>query len=190
MTKILAMSGSSRKDSLNVRALDTVTAIAIDKGAEVERLDLGELDIPIYDGDLEAASGLPEGVTRLRAAMLEADGLVIACPEYNGFMTPLLLNALDWASRAEGAKPDLAPFRDKVILITSASPGGFGGMRAAGHLRTMLSGIGSIVVPQGIAIPGAYDAFDDSGDFKDDGLRKRAESAVERFLDIAKKIGQ
>jgi len=188
MTNILAFCGSARRESLNQRVLSRLVKLAEEHGAAVSTLDLRALSIPIYDGDLEANEGLPAGAGELRQAMIDADGLMIGCPEYNGFITPLLVNALDWASRSAEARPDLSPFRDKIVLISSASPGGFGGMRSAGHLRTMLSGIGSFVLPVNFAVPSAHDAFAEDGGFADEGLARRADDAVEKFLHVAARL--
>lgn len=189
MANILAFCGSARSESVNQRVVDCLVELARDRGANVTTLDLRGLSIPLYDGDLETAEGLPRGAAELREAMIGADGLIIGCPEYNGFITPLLINAIDWASRAEGSRPDLTPFRDKVVLICSASPGGFGGMRAAGHLRTMLSGIGSFVLPQNLSVPSAHNAFSAESDFADEALASRAADLVDKFLDVTTRLG-
>ena len=114
--------------------------------------------------------------------MQENTGLIITCPEYNGFMTPLLVNTIDWCTRSENASVDLSGFADKTILIASASPGPGGASRANTHLRTMLSGIGSIVFPQTLTVPAAYNAFDDQGEFVDESMAKRAERLIKNFV--------
>src|SRR5262245_50268967 len=106
--RLLAFDGSLRRDSWNRKVL----AVAIDgarrAGAEVTQLLLRELALPLYDGDLEAASGLPEGARRLKAAMIASDGLLLGCPEYNTSIAGVLKNAIDWASPAEagGGAPE------------------------------------------------------------------------------------
>ncbi len=184
---ILAFSGSSRQGSLNSQALRIVTGMAEQTGASVTTLDLRELEIPIYDADLEAEIGLPPGAAILRERLLAANAIIIACPEYNGFMTPLLINAIDWASRVEG-KRDLAPFQGKVILICSAAPSNLGGIRSASHLRTMLAGIGCVVLPQGLTVANAREAFTESGEFVDPSLSDRAGTLVARLTDMAQRL--
>jgi NAD(P)H-dependent FMN reductase len=76
-----------------------LAAKARDLGAEVTLVDLADYSIPLYDGDLESTGGLPENALRLRQLMLEHDALLISCPEYNGSITPLLKNTIDWTSR-------------------------------------------------------------------------------------------
>src|SRR5258708_93711 len=100
--KILAFSGSSRKGSINKKLLDIAIQGARDAGADVTLFDLRELNLPIYDGDLEAEKGVPENVLKLREIMLEHQGLLIASAEYNGSVSALLKNSIDWASRPAG----------------------------------------------------------------------------------------
>lgn len=188
MTNLLAFCGSSRSASFNQRALNRLAAAAERKGARVTHVDLGELALPIYNADLEARDGLPAGAKRFRALLAANDGLLVGCPEYNGFLTPLLVNAIDWATRSDEGRPDLGPFANKIVAISSASPGGFGGTRSAGHLRTMLSGIGCIVLPQALAVPNAHDAFDDDGEFTNDAFDKRAAQVADKIVEVAGKF--
>ena len=118
--KLLAISGSARKNSLNARLLDAAVNHARTLGAEVTVLDLRALALPIYDGDLEESSGLPAGCLVLKQALSEHAALLIASPEYNGFFSPLLKNALDWASRPQPGKT--SPFAGKVAALLAAAP--------------------------------------------------------------------
>ena len=188
MTKLLALCGSSRNGSFNQRALAVLADLARDADADVETIDLAGLALPIYNADLETKHGLPQGAHTLREKLSSANGLMVGCPEYNGFITPLLLNAIDWATRSAEARPDLSPFANKVALISSASPGGFGGMRAAGHLRTLLSGIGCIVLPQGFVLPSAAQGFSEDGKFAADAMNKRAVQVVKALIDLSAKL--
>jgi chromate reductase len=185
--KILAISGSDRNDSQNMLVLRAVVAALSASGSDVTTLTLRDLAIPIYDGDLEAGQGLPAGVTALRTALTEHDGLLIACPEYNGFMTPLLLNAIDWASRSPDAKPDLSVFKDKVTGIVSTSPGALGGMRSSTHLRTMLTGIGCIVIPDNLALGRSFEVFE-NGQIKQEHVA-RVEGFATRFTGFVDRLG-
>ncbi len=185
MTKVLAFSGSSRKDSFNQM---TLNAVANELSCEVTHLNLAELAIPIYNGDEETASGLPEGASSFKALITEHHALIIGCPEYNGFMTPLLINALDWATRSEDGAPDLSCFKDKVILITSASPGSLAGLRAATHLRTMLSGIGSIVLPDLFSVPAAFKSFNEEGKLIDEKMQARAAETAGRLISFVERF--
>ena len=121
--RILAFAGSARRDSLNKKLLQVAVAGARAAGAEVTVLDLRDLPLPLYDGDLEAAEGLPANARALKQQLRAHAGLLLACPEYNSSVTPLLKNAIDWASRAEPGEAPLACFEGKVAGLVSASPG-------------------------------------------------------------------
>ncbi|WFB34347.1 NAD(P)H-dependent oxidoreductase [Kiritimatiellota bacterium B12222] len=163
MKTILAFSGSSRENSLNAQLLQKAVSMAAELGASVEVIDLKALNLPLYDGDLEQTQGLPEGAKALKEAMQEADGFLIASPEYNSFPTPLLLNALDWASRAE--QPDEIPmraFKGKTAGLIAATPGPMGGLRSLSFLRSKLQNMGVTVVPTMTGVGGAtIDLFAD-----------------------------
>lgn len=167
--KILAFAGSAREDSFNKKLVQIAVEGAKAVGAEVTYLDLRDLPMPLYDQDLEAKEGLPDNVLKLKAMMKAHQGLLIACPEYNSSITPLLKNTIDWASRPEPGEQPLALscFRDKVAVIMSASPGGLGGLRGLVHVRSILENIGVIVLPDQKAISNAYQAFDERGNLKD-----------------------
>ena len=185
MTTFLAFSGSSRKGSFNQMTLNCVTNVI---EGDVTHIRLKDLNLPIYDGDDEAATGLPAGVKELKAKLNEHDGLIIGCPEYNGFMSPLLINAIDWSTRSETAVPDLSCFADKPVLIVSASPGGLAGMRASTHLRTMLSGIGCFVIPDHFGVPSAFKAFGDDGELVDEKMQGRAKQVADRFTSFTQQL--
>lgn len=165
--KILAFAGSTRTDSLNKKLARAAAAIAGEAGAEVTFVDLRDLALPLYDGDLEEASGLPEGARKLKALLRASDGFLIASPEYNSSVTAVLKNALDWASRAEtDDEPPLAAFRGKAAALLSASPGALGGLRGLVHLRAILGNIGVIVLPDQVAVSKAHEVFNDDGSLK------------------------
>jgi NAD(P)H-dependent FMN reductase len=131
---------------------------AVDGGAEVAFLDLRDYPLPIYDGDIESEQGIPENARRIREHLLTSSGFLIASPEYNGSVSPVLKNALDWASRSD-SEDGLEPFRSKLAVIMSASPGNYGGLRGLEHLRAILSTIGMIVLPHQLAIGNAAEVF-------------------------------
>ena len=155
--KLLAFSGSSRQGSLNARLLAAAVHAAKAQGAEVTVLDLRALALPIYDGDLEESSGLPAGCLALKQAFYEHHALLVASPEYNGFFSPLLKNAIDWASRPQEGKA--SPFAGKVAALLAASPGGLGGIRCLPSVRQLLSNLGVLVTPGQMSLPNASDAF-------------------------------
>jgi chromate reductase, NAD(P)H dehydrogenase (quinone) len=167
-TKILAFAGSARKESFNKKLVKIAAEGAKNAGAEVTYLDFRDLPLPLYDEDIEAAEGLPDNVRKLKALMKAHHGFVIACPEYNSSITPLLKNAIDWASRPEPEEPPLACFNEKVAVLMSTSPGALGGLRGLVHVRSILSNIGVLVLPGQKAVGNAYQVFDESGKLKDE----------------------
>jgi NAD(P)H-dependent FMN reductase len=167
---ILAFSGSSRKGSWNARLLKVVCQHAESVGAGVTTVDLRDLGLPIYDGDVEAESGIPRQAIEFRKLLRSHRSMLIACPEYNGSVAPLLKNTLDWCSRPVDGQDGLAPFRGKHVAMVSASLGPFGGLRALGHLRAILSKMGAIVLADELSIPFAHQAFSDSGMLVDGGM--------------------
>ena len=179
--KYLAFSGSTRTDSVNQRTVDVMAQCLSSLGAEITAINLTHLDVPIYDGDLEKKHGLPVGIEQLQKEIHEHDALLIGCPEYNGYMTPLLLNTIDWATRSTKGSADLTAFRDRPVQIVRASPGGMGGMRATNQLKTMLSGIGCLVFPDAFSVSGANSAFNEDGTLVDEKLQQRANAVAQRF---------
>ncbi len=186
--KVLAFAGSLRRGSFNKQLVRVAAAAATRAGAEVTVLDLKDLALPVYDGDDEAAGGLPPGAKRLKELMKASDGFLIATPEYNSSVPGGLKNALDWASRSEGDEPDLAAFRDKTAAVMSASPGALGGMRSLSVLRTILSNIGVLVIPQQVALPKAHAAFDESGALKDPKRLAAVEGEAKALVELLRKL--
>ena len=179
--QLLVTSGSSRSGSLNRRLAQVVAQSARAAGAEVTELELGALALPLYNGDVEATA-MPDGARELRRLFASHDGFIVAAPEYNAFVTPLLVNSLDWASRpaAEASLPSgLAAMNGKAAGMVSASPGAGGGMRGLLFLRSFLAtALGMMVVPETASIGQAHQAFDDSGALKD----AKQQQAVERVV--------
>lgn len=139
---ILVIPGSVRRGSLNATLGALASPNARSMGMRVTELDLRSLALPIYDGDLEAASGVPQGVYTLRQAIAENDGLLVVTPEYNGFPTPLVINAFDWLSRiapSEAHPAGLTTTANKPVGLLSASPGPGGGLRSMNFLRQWAS---------------------------------------------------
>jgi chromate reductase len=168
---ILVLAGSSRQGALSLRLRDAAAAALAQAGATTEALDLRALDLPVYDGDLEARSGVPEGAKAFRDALQRADGVLFVTPEYNGFPTPLALNAWDWLSRVgaeEQAASGTAATTDKPLALLSSSPSALGGIRALALMRQFLSGnFQMLVLPQQLALGRAHEAFDADGGLLD-----------------------
>ena len=121
MTKLVLISGSLRKASFNTALLRAALAMA-PEGVEITEGSIH--GIPLYDGDVEAAEGIPDAVTRLKDLVADADGVILFTPEYNNGIPGVFKNAIDWMSRPSS---DIARvFGGKPFAITGASPGNFG----------------------------------------------------------------
>ena len=166
--RILAFAGSTRTGSFNKKLVQIAAAGARDAGAEVAVIDLRDYAMPLYDGDLEAQSGLPEAAKRFKEILLAHQGLLISSPEYNSSISAVLKNAIDWASRQSvtGEEP-LACFKNKVAGLMAASPGMLGGLRGLVHLRAILGNIQVLVIPDQIAVTKAHEAFQPDGSLRD-----------------------
>lgn len=173
MSDLIAFAGSTRRESFNRKLVRIAAGGAEKAGAQVEILELSDYPMPLMNEDLEAESGLPEGAARFKRKLLEASGFMIASPEYNSSITPLLKNALDWASRSQSKeeKP-LSAFRGKTAVLMSASPGSLGGMRGLVPLRMMLAELGVTVIPRYRCVSAAGEAFTEEGLLKDPGAQK------------------
>ena len=164
---ILAFAGSLRKDSFNKKLISIAAAGAAAAGAAVTQIDLRDYPLPIFDEDLESESGLPENAQKLKKLFIEADGLLIASPEYNSSMTAVLKNSIDWVSRPAPNEAPLAAFNNKIITLMSASPGALGGLRGLVHVRAMFGNLNAIVLPGQVAISKAHEAFSPDGPLND-----------------------
>lgn len=169
--KIIAFAGSTRTGSFNRQALEYAIDGAREAGAEVTRIDLNDYSLPLYNGDLEASHGLPEAAVRLKTLFKSHQGLLIACPEYNGSITPLLKNTLDWISRPHGEESGLVPYQGKWAGLVAASAGNLGGLRGLRHVREILTNLQAMVIPQQMALSQADKALNDPGSSGLKGLR-------------------
>lgn len=167
--KILAFAGSAHRGSLNKKTVSVAVDGARAAGAQVTVVDLRDYPLPLFDQDVEAREGIPANAVKLKELFRSHHGFLIACPEYNSSITPLLKNVIDWMSRKAKDEPLMAAFNGKAVVLMAASPGALGGLRGLGHVRDILSNIGAIVLPQQVALPKAHEAFDPDGTIKDPG---------------------
>jgi NAD(P)H-dependent FMN reductase len=183
--RILAFAGSSRRESFNKQLIKIAVAGAKSAGAEVTLIDLADYPLPLFNQDLEAEQGLPEKAVELKKLFLDSDGLLMSCPEYNSSISPLLKNAIDWASRPAAGEAPLACYVGKVAGLVSASPGALGGLRGLVTVRSILGNIRVLVVPEQVAVAKAAQAFDEQGGLVDARQRANVENvgaAVARLL--------
>lgn len=173
MPKILAFSGSSRKDSYNKKLVKIVATVAEESGAKITLIDLRELPMPIFDEDIETSLGMPENARVFKQHMIDSDGILISSPEYNSGYSGLIKNCIDWASRKESPEEiPLEAFKGKLVSLMSTSLGTLGGLRGLVPLRMLLGNLGMIVLPGQVAVGDAMKAFDDSGQLVDEKQNK------------------
>jgi chromate reductase, NAD(P)H dehydrogenase (quinone) len=145
---VLVLSGSNRTGSFNTVLASMMADGLIARDLDARVVPLGQLDLPLFDADLNAAEGQPPAAHRLQADLASADGLVIVSPEYNGAMTPLLKNTVDWVSRV-----DMATFLAKKVVLAAATPGRRGGANVLDLTSRWLPYIGAEVFPETFGLP-------------------------------------
>lgn len=154
---LLGISGSLRKDSFNRKLIREAARLA-----DSAQFTEADLRLPLYDGDLESAGGIPASVQKLADQIAAAHAVVISSPEYNKGISGVLKNALDWVSRTEGA-----PWAGKPVAILSATAGRAGGERAQFNLRHAMTPFRPRIL-QGpeVLVAGAHNEFDENGQLK------------------------
>jgi len=183
--RILAFAASMRHDSLNRKLLRLSVELARHCGAQLDVAEFREFEMPIFDGDLNAASGLPPGAQELKRRVDAADALLIASPEYNYSIGGPLKNAVDWVSRARPM-----PWKGKSLFLMSASPSAMGGIRGLWQARIPFEGCGTLVFPDMFALPHADKAFDSEGRLSDPALRERLEREILGFVRLAEAVAE
>jgi len=187
--KILIFAGSARKDSVNKKLARYAASVVPGDDADVTYIDLADYPLPLYDSDLEASDGLPDNAVKLKALLRDHHAVLIACPEYNSSITPLLKNVIDWCSRPESEdEPILDCYNGKVVGLMAASPGGLGGLRVLRHVREIFGNINAIVIPDQVAVSSAFEAFDEQGSLTDDASARRVKSLVSRLVEVASRL--
>jgi chromate reductase, NAD(P)H dehydrogenase (quinone) len=177
--RVLGISGSLRRGSHNTRLLRAAAEL-LPAGVELEIYD-GLRDLPLYDADIDGDPP-PEAVARLRAAIAEADAVLVATPEYNASVPGVLKNAIDWASR---------PFRTNVlrgkpVAVMGASTGIFGAVWAQAEVRKILAHMGAAVIDRELAGGLAHELFDADGRVADEGLARELGELVAELSDAAR----
>jgi NAD(P)H-dependent FMN reductase len=187
--KILAFAGSLRSGSFNKKLVRIAAQGARAAGGEVTEIDLRDLPMPFYDGDIEREQGLPPNAKLLKRLLIEHHGMLVAAPEYNSAISAVLKNAIDWATRSEPGESGLVAFKGKVAGLMAASSANFGGVRGLVVVRAILSATGVIVVPTQIAIARAHEAFDADGNLRDARQKETILSIGAEVVSFARKLG-
>lgn len=178
--KVLVFAGSMRAASLNKRLAKVAAGALARAGAEVDLADFREFEVPLYDGDLETASGVPAGAQALASRLQRAGSLCLVTPEYNHSIPGTVKNAIDWLSRIRPS-----PLANVPALVMSASPGLAGGSRAAWAVKVPLELLGMLVYPGIFTLAQANQRFGPDGGLKDDDLAERLEKLCEDFVRYA-----
>lgn len=180
-TTIIGICGSTRGGSLNA-ALLRAAAAAAPSGAELRIESIAP--IPLYNGDEEAARGIPQAVAKLKDAIAGADGLLLVTPEYNNSLPGVAKNAIDWLSRPAA---DIARvFGGKPVAIAGASPGGFGTVLSQNAWLPVFKTLGAELWSGGrLLLSRAGDAFDAQGEIQDARTRDSVRSFVAGFVAFA-----
>jgi chromate reductase len=189
--KLLIFAGSTRQNSFNRKLALVAANLARTSGAEVTHLELSDLDIPMYNADLEA-KGTPADVMKLKQILFEHPAWIICSPEYNGSYTALLKNTIDWATSPVKSDPTwqegFKSFTGKVVGILSASPGALGGLRSQSHLVLLLLNAQCWVAPKAFALGRAADAFGPEDELLDDDHLKNVQAVVNQVLFAAERL--
>ena len=189
--RIVVMAGSRRREALSRRVAAACVRALDAAGAEVERVELDDYPAPLYDGDLEAASGLPEAIVRLQRVLHASDGVLVVNPEYNGSLTPLLKNTLDWCSRPNPADPERSGgkvYAGRAAAVVGSSPGALGGMRVLFHIRDVLGYLGMQVIPQQLAVGKAGEAVGDDDRLRDAAQQEMLDKLAAALVDTARRL--
>jgi chromate reductase len=177
-TTLIGLSGSVRAASFNA-ALLRVAAAQCPPDAVIRIESIAA--IPLYNGDEEAAHGIPPAVARLKDAIAAADGLLFVTPEYNNSLPGVAKNAIDWLSRPAGDIKRV--FGGKPVALAGASPGGFGTVLAQNAWLPVFRTLGADLWPGGrLLVSRAGSVFDDKGELKDEAVRENVRRFVAGFV--------
>jgi chromate reductase, NAD(P)H dehydrogenase (quinone) len=177
--KVLVFAASLRAESLNRKLALLAARVAEQAGVTVDLASMRDFDVPLYDGDLEAAHGIPSGAKELERRLLDSDAFIVSSPEYNCSMPGTVKNLIDWTSRL---RPQ--PFDGRHGLLLSASPSLVGGNRGLWALRVPLEHLGARIFPDMFSLSMAHKAFAED-ELADVALRGRFEKTVQAFLSLA-----
>ncbi len=184
--KILVIPGSLRSGSHNVRLAAAAAYQFAQAGVDVTRISLGDFPLPIYDGDLQAKSGVPKHAVNLKRMINAHHGVLFVSPEYNSSVPPLLKNTIDWITRVQDTQESRGQvFRERPFAIAAASEGRLGGTRALAALRLILSACHATVIPNQLALSYADQAYDDMDRLKNPADIEALRALVRQLIDVS-----
>ena len=186
MTRLLLISGSLRRDSFNSRLLHRIGDMLATR-CELDYLIPIEVGLPLFDQDYEGDTTLQQKVMQIHTRFSAADGVIVACPEYNGQPTAYLKNLIDWLTRMAYVRANVGnPLIDVPVLLCSASTGSSGGSLAIPSLRALFGYVGAVVIGDSFTLPFAQRLWSEDSGYK---LAKFQEQhlaeAVQRVLKLA-----
>ena len=184
--KILIIPGSLRTGSHNARLAAQAAYEFTQGGVDVTPLSLSDFPLPIYDGDLQAKSGVPKNAVNLKRMMAGYHGILIVTPEYNASVPPLVKNTIDWLSRVQDPNEARGQvFRERPFAIAAASESRLGGTRALAALRLVLSALQATVIPNQLALSFATTAYDDMDRLKKEADIDALKALVRQLIDVS-----
>lgn len=187
--KILVIPGSLRSASLNARLAAAIAHELVQSGAEVTRISLSDYPLPIYDGDLQAKSGVPKHAVNLKRMIGAHHGVLIVTPEYNSSVPALVKNTIDWISRVQDPHETRGQvFRERVFAIAAASANRLGGTRALAALRLILTACHATVVPNQLALSFADQAYDEMDHLKHPADIEALQALVRQLIDHSQRM--
>lgn len=179
MTKILGISGSLRKASFNTALLKAAKSVA-PRDVEFEIATLH--GIPLYDGDVEAESGIPAPVDDLKQKIIAADGVILFTPEYNNSMPGVFKNAIDWLSRPPADIKKV--FGSRPFALAGASPGNFGTILSQNAWLAVMRTLGAdLWSGKRLMLPKVATLFDNEWKLTDEETRERVRGFVTAFAE-------
>ena len=177
MTKLLGLSGSLRRGSLNSALLRAVAELM----PETAEISIGTIrGIPLYDGDVEATEGIPEQVRSLKEDIVAAGGLLLVTPEYNNSIPGAFKNAIDWLSRPPGDIKRV--FGGRPVALMGASPGGFGTILSQNAWLPVLRTLGMELWEGRLLVSRAQGVFDAEGKLTDEKIQEQLRTFIEGFV--------
>ena len=187
--KILVIPGSLRSGSLNAKLAAVLAQELAQSGADVTRISLGDFPLPIYDGDLQAKSGVPQHAVNLKRMIGAHHGVLIVTPEYNSSVPALVKNTIDWVSRVQDPHETRGQvFHGRAFAIAAASGNRLGGTRALAALRLILTACHATVIPNQLALSFAEQAYDDMDRLKHQADIDAMRALVRQLIDHSQRM--
>jgi chromate reductase, NAD(P)H dehydrogenase (quinone) len=183
MLRIVTIAGSLRKGSYNRMLIELAEGYLEQAEVEIDRVDLHDFPLPLYDGDWEAAHGLPPEAWTLKARIAAAHGALIAAPEYNHGVSGMFKNVIDWTSRGNSN-----PWDTKVVSLMGATPGPGGTLRAMPHYRQTFLALGAVLHPQFLSVPHADKVWQVNGELVDQSVPAKVERQLKEFVALARRL--